>query len=359
MTERRNSFLIILVLSLLAFWCEQAAAQFQDEVDVRTARASAHVTLKCRITDYNGQSVRLVSTSGEQTYPIAEVVAVRYAKLPQHVEAEKLLATAKNDEAESQLQKAVAAEPRRWARRELLALLTGCAMRRGDLATAGSRFRQIYESDPHTRHINLMPLAWSNQTFSGLNRSTAIAWLADSKTLNQLMGASLLLYDSQHGHRAREVMRELNRLPERRIRLLAQWQERRLQITSRKASQFDVSRWESSIEELEPALRAGPLYLLAQARLIRQEYDLAAAEFLKLPLVYDSNHPVVARASFEGGQALLRNGLRVEAARIFQETAARYPWSTAAIDARAALKDLLASVAPADENTSPEDTPKP
>ena len=146
----------------------------------------------------------------------------------------------------------------------------------------------------------------------------------------------------------RESIRELNRLPDDRIRNLAQWQERRLQITNRKVSEFDISNWATAITRLEPPLRAGPIFLLGQARLIRQEYDLAAAEFLKLPIVYSSDHPLIARSSFEAGRALLQNGLRVEAARLFQETSTRYPWSTAASDARAELKELLASVSAAE-----------
>jgi len=324
-----------------------AVAQFQDEIDIRGPRATAHYSIKCRISDYNGQHVRAVGPVGEKTYPISEVVAVRYAKLQQQIDAEQLLAAGRNEEAESLLKKAVEAEPRRWARREILALLTGCALRREDFATAGSRLRQIYESDPHTRHINLAPLAWARKSVDGLNRSTATAWLNESDSFNRLLGASLLLYDPEYGHRARDTIRELNRLPDERIRLQAQWQERRLQITDRKVSAFDVSHWASEIDRLEPPLRAGPIYLLGQARLIRQEYDLAAAEFLKLPIVYSSDHPLIARSSFEAGRALLRNGLRVEAARLFQETATRYPWSTAASDAQASLKELLASVAPA------------
>jgi tetratricopeptide (TPR) repeat protein len=331
---------------------QPAIAQFQDEIDIRGPRAIAHYSLKCRINDYNGKFVRVISTGGEQTYPISEIAGVRYAKQQQQIDAEQLLAAAKNDEAESLLKKAVDAEPRRWVRREILALLTGCALRREDYATAGTRFRQIAESDPHTRHINLAPLIWSDQSVDGLNRSTAAAWLSDAESLNRLLGASLLLYDPEYGHRARDTIRELNRLPDERIRLMAQWQERRLQISSRRISEFDVANWASTIERLEPPLRAGPLFLLGEARLIRQEYDLAAAEFLKLPIVYSSDHPVIARASFEAGRALLRNGLQVEAARQFQETTSRYPWSTAARDAQASLKQLLASVTHPERNST-------
>ncbi len=343
-----QSLSLILLIAFFLLPLQPAVAQFQDEIDIRGPRAIAHYSLKCQINDYNGQFARIVSTGGEQTYPISEIVGVRYAKLQQQIDAEQLFEAGKNDEAEALLKKAVDAEPRRWVRREILALLTGCALRREDFATAGSRFRQIYESDPHTRHFNLAPLIWGDQSVDGLNRSTAAAWLGDVESLNRLLGASLLLYDPEYGHRARDTIRELNRLPDERIRLIAQWQERRLQISSRKISEFDTANWAANIERLEPPLQAGPLFLLGQARLIRQEYDLAAAEFLKLPIVYSSDHPLIARASFEAGRALLRNGLRVEAARQFQETAARYPWSTAARDAQASLKELLASVTPAE-----------
>ena len=332
---------------VLALWLlplQTVLAQFQDEIDIRGPNATAHFSLKCKISDYNGSQIKVVGPIGEKIYPISDVVAVRYARIKQQIDAEQLLAEGRNDEAESLLKKAVEAEPRRWARREILGLLTGCALRREDFATAGSRFRQIYESDPFTRHINLAPLVWASQSIDGLNRSTAAAWLNESKPMDRLVGASLLLYDAEHGQRSRDTIRELNRLPDDRIRSLSMWQERRLQITNRKVSDFDVSRWATEIDQLEPPLRAGPIFLLGQARLIRQEYDLGAAEFLKLPIVYSSDHPLIARASFEAGQALLRNGLRVEAARLFQETITRYPWSTAASDARASLKELLASV---------------
>jgi tetratricopeptide (TPR) repeat protein len=343
----RNATIGALAAAIVCLAVRPAVAQFQDEIDIRSPRATAHFSLKCRISDYNGRQIKVIGPVGEKIYPMSDVVAVRYARIKQQIDAEQLLAQGKNDEAESLLKRAVDAEPRRWARREILGLLTGCALRREDFATAGSRFRQIYESDPFTRHVNLAPLVWADQSIDGLNRSTAAAWLNESKAMERLLGASLLLYDAEHGHRARDTIHELNRLPDDRIRLLSKWQERRLQITNRKISDFDVSRWATEIDQLEPSLRAGPIFLLGQARLIRQEYDLAAAEFLKLPIVYSSDHPLIARASFEAGRALLRNGLRVEAARLFQETATRYSWSTAAADARAALKELLASVSQA------------
>ena len=335
---------VALVFAIVLLPLQTALAQFQDEIDIRGPNAAAHFSLKCRINDYNGREIKVIGPVSEKTYPMSEVIAVRYSRTKQQIDAEQLLAGGSNDEAESLLKKAVDVEPRRWARREILGLLTGCALRREDFATAGSRFRQIYESDPFTRHINLAPLVWADQSIDGLNRSTAAAWLKESEPMDRLLGASLLLYDPEYGHRSRDTIRELNRLPDDRIRLLSSWQERRLQITNRKVSDFDVSRWASEIDQLEPPLRAGPIFLLGQARLIRQEYDLAAAEFLKLPIVYSSDHPLIARASFEAGRALLRNGLRVEAARLFQETAVRYPWSKAASDAQASLKELLASV---------------
>lgn len=345
---RTRVIIAILVWSATSLLATGAAtAQLTDEVVLQGSRSSSRITMKCRVLDFTGRILRarVAGATREQTFAADEIVSVRTPQTTAHDQGIEQLQAGDAVEAEVLLEKALDEEPRQWVRREILALLVRCALRRNDFARAGSRFRLLFASDEDTRHINLIPLKWGRDTVGGVSRSTAAAWLRDTDSVSQLLGSSLLLFDPQHGQVARDTLKQLSRKPPERIRQLAFWQQWRLRIAAGQVSDLDIEHRESALMKLEPILRAGPYFLLAEAFLVRQDFDIASATFLQIPLVYDSDHPISADALFEAGNAIRKNGLRVEAAQLYQEVMSRYAWSQAAKSARTSLDELIAEAA--------------
>ncbi|MDA1162714.1 MAG: tetratricopeptide repeat protein [Planctomycetota bacterium] len=339
----RFSSLLMLPLCVLLIGSPTASAQLSDEVVVRGSTSGSRITIRCEIVDYDGQFLTARKPTGNnlQRIPSTDVITIRTAQTEPHKVGIKAFDEGHTRDAETHFTDAIKTEPRVWMRREILALLVRCALKRSDYLTAGTRFQLLFESDPATPHINLIPLVWTDTVAEGEIRTAAIMWLNDPEPIARLLGASLLFFDAGHSVVCQETLTELARTPGERIRQLAGWQRRRLRIRSRDVTEFDLGRWESQIEDMEPALRAGPYFVLGQGYLIRQDFDLAAATFLKVPLVHDSEHPVSAQCLLDAGRALNRIGMREEAARLYNEIIDRYGSASVVEEARGELQQLI------------------
>ena len=330
----------------MLFWLaaeSPSSGQTTDEVVIQASTARSRITMSCTVLEYNGQYLlaKTSTGSGQQRYDASEIVSVKTRQTESQKKGLSLLEDGRPDLAESAFTIALDEEPRQWARREILALLVRAALQQREFGRAGTRFRILYESDPYTRHIQLIPLIWNSEPVAGESRAAAIGWLRESEPMAQLLGASLLMFDQEHYLKARATIRELNRAPEERVRRLAWWQQWRLKISASNVSEFDVADWESRVTQSEPNMRSGSYFIVGQGLLLRQEFDLAAAAFLQIPLVYPTDHPVTSDALFEAGQALTRIGLRVEAARLLQEVVRDYPRTEAAGRGQRLLTELL------------------
>lgn len=339
---RLISSLVILIPVLLN---SKANAQFTDEVVVKGSTAGSRMTIRCEIVDYTGRYLTARGNSGqrEQRIPSEQVLTVRTPQTETHKLGKRMLDEGRLREAETHLTKALEDEPRTWMRREILALLTRSALRRNDLTAAGTRFQMLFTSDPDTPYMDLVPLQWTAATVQGEARSSAIVWLKDPEPIARLIGASLLFFDPSTGQVARDVLSKLNRTPGDRIRRLAWWQQWRLRIHTRDVTEYDIERWTSRVEDLEPALRAGPYFLLGEGFLIRQDFEMAAANFLKVPLVHESDHPIVPRSLLHAGNSLARIGLTDQAAGLYDELLNKYSHAPTAPDAKRELERLQKS----------------
>ena len=84
-------------------------------------------------------------------------------------------------------------------------------------------------------------------------------------------------------------------------------------------------------------LRAGPMYLLGRAASLASDSEQAAADWLWLPLVYNDDEYLAARACLEAADALSRLGRATEAETLYRELVERYGWSAFAEEARQKL----------------------
>lgn len=309
-----------------------AQSEFKDQVTLQGSTTSSRVTMQCEVTDYTGEAIflRTAVSKTARRFPASQVISVKTPRMATHERGREHLKKGEFPQAEESLTQALTDEARRWVRREIRADLVRCSLRQSRYATAGLQFHRLYVADPTTRHIRLMPLVWDEVRIDDETRITAASWLKEKSGVMRLIGASLLLTDSQYGEPAADALRTLAQEPGRRLRLLAGWQEWRIKQQSNDVTDLEIARRETLVEELEKELRPGPWYLIGQAHLIRQEYDLASAAFLRLPLSYDSDHPMTPRAMFNAARALEQIGFRRQAARLDQEVMSRYDWSPAA-----------------------------
>lgn len=330
-----RSQLGLLILVTAVFVAPSIAAgqtRFTDKVVLQGTTASSRVTLQCEVTDYTGEAIvlRTPTAKDDRRFPSSQVVSVKTPRMASHERGLEHLKKAEYYQAEESLTQALTDEARRWVRREILADLVRCSLRQNRYAAAGSQFQRLFLADRTTRHIRLIPLVWDDTPIDAETRVTAASWLEDKESVMRLIGASLLLRDSRYGESAQDMLRNLASEPGRRVRLLASWQEWRLKQRTGEVSDLELARRETLVEELDKELRPGPWYLIAKAHLIRQEYDLASAAFLRLPLLHDSDHPVTPLAMFNAARALEQIGFRRQAAQLDQEVIDRYAWSPAA-----------------------------
>jgi len=334
----------ILLIVAASFFNQVALAQYSDEVVQQGSTPGSRITLQCQIIDYTGSKLTCRTATANKPIEIGSenVITIRTAQTTAQKAGIKAFEEGQIREAELQLTEAINVEPRVWMRREILVMLVRCALKRNDFLTAGTRFQLLFESDPDTTHMNLIPLLWNDSAAQGETLETAVAWLKDEKPVARLLAASWLFFDAGHSETSLTVLNELARTPGERIRQLASWQRRRLQIRSQDVTDATLKHWESTITQLEPGLRPGPYFLLGRGYLVRQDFEIAAATFLKVPLIHDSEHPLSAESMIEAGRALARIGLHIEAATLYSEILDRYSYAAIAGEAREELAQLAA-----------------
>jgi tetratricopeptide (TPR) repeat protein len=345
---------LVLVVVLAPFGAVGGAAWAQDRVVLKRGRSSGRMTVSGEVIDFTGEEIRIRSSAGDavRTYPAAEVVAVETAQSESHDRALAALAAGRVDEAIDEFEAALRTESRAWVRREILAQLVSCALRRGDYPSAKARFLTLLKGDPQTRHFRRIPLAWTAEDVPPAARDEAHAWLGDSSEAAQLIGASLLVEDPSHQMAARTVLRALAASPDPRIQAYAQMQGWRLELAAENPGDSRIRHWEERIEELSPDLRAGPAYVLGRAYATRHDYELAAATLLWLPLVDDHDFRLSARACLEAGLALDKIGQHAEARGLFREVAERYGKTPSGAEARRMLKSASQPPEPVTKGTT-------
>ena len=332
-----------LVLAVAAMSGQTLSAQDQlpDKVILRSEDGSGRTTLSCRIVDYTGEAISIERKPRGRVlrYRASQVVEVQTPQTAAHVRALQDFKANRIEQARAGFEDALPEEERRWVRREILAMLVRCALHRGDYGLAGSRFLFLVRSDPHTRHFKLIPLVWAPHEMTADLQNEARAWLAGSSEAVRLIGASLLLGGAAHGKAAQSELDQLATSADPRVRQLARAQRWRLELRAEDPSKLDIERWQSDIEEMPEDLRGGPYYVLGRAYLRRFRPDLAAMALLWLPLVYDHDRYLAARACLEAADALSRHGQKTEATNLYREVTTRFRDTPYAQEAASVLKN--------------------
>ena len=321
--------MIVLAVAILtvAFAPSAASADdpLRDRVAIRVKNRRTPLTLFCTVVDYNGRTITLRNAAGMlRSYPAPDVLDVRTPQTRSHVRG--LLAFSRGDYKSARLsfQSAIVDERRAWVQRELRALLVRCALRTGDRREAVEQFLTLVESDPSTLHFKLIPLTWAPTKLDRKQTAVAQARRLGTKSAARLIAASQLLFDPKWERSAESALRELRSDVDSRISRLAEVQLWRKELQERRPSAAEIADWRKTVGRLPVDLRAGAYYVLGQAHLRRKENERAAAALLWLPLVYDDDRQLAARACLEAADALQDVGRTSEALALFREVQSRF-----------------------------------
>jgi signal peptidase II len=338
--SRQNVLSVSLAILAVAFAASAVSADdsFRDRVALRVKGRRTPLTLFCKVVDYTGRSITVRNAAGMlRSYPTADVLDVQTPQTEAHVRG--LLAFSRGDYKTARLsfQTALAEEPRDWMKRELRALLVRCALRTGDRKEAIEQFLALVDSDPSTQHFALVPLTWATEKLDAAQKTIAQGRLLGTKSAPRLIAASQLLFDPRFARQAEAALKQLRSDVDSRISRLAEIQLWRKALQRGHLLADEVADWKKVVARLPVKLRGGGNYLLGQAYLQQKNNERAAAALLWLPLVYDDDRQLAARASLEAAEALQEIGRTSEAVTLFREVRTRFADTEFAQEAAAQL----------------------
>jgi TolA-binding protein len=306
-----------------------------DTLVLKRSASGGQIVLTGRILDYTGTNLSFQDTQTKATrnYPANQVQSVETPQNEAHMRGAAAFGNDRVEEARTELTKALEAEPRSWVRREILALLLRCELRKGDYYAAAKYFETLIDSDPSTMHFRYIPLLWSNEPAEPRLVESAQLWLQHQSEPMQLIGASVLLSQKQQVEAARVHLRLLMSSLDPRVYTLAEAQLWRTRLSASDLDSSEVGRWMTRLEKIPAELRGGPYFVLGQSRLRLQEFDQAAMMLLWMPMVYADDYHLAARACYEAGDALARIGQTTEASTLLRELPQRFSDSPYAVEA--------------------------
>ncbi len=286
------------------------------DVVVLQSPSGSTVRVTGTVLDYTGQTVRVRTPTGlERSYPSDQVVGVEADRLPDHRQADTLLAAGKVQQASDLYRQAIAQEKRRWVRRRLLVQLIWCDQALGRIESAATRFLALLASDPETPDFGAIPLAW--QPSEQVPRRQAEAWLARTDTPAAMLLAASHLLSSDRRPVALQTLRRLAQDTDRRVALLAEAQTWRTELF--RATPQQAEAWARRVEAMPPQLRAGPYWLVGQAWAQAGRHDDAALALMRVPVLYPESRRLAAMALLAAAESLAADGQTKAARRLFRE----------------------------------------
>lgn len=327
---------------LLVLAAATRAVTAQDTVVVIGSDGKTPVTRQGQIVDYKGTELRLKTAAGrEEPIPSARVLDIKTEWVADHLRAIELRQSGKLADAIRAYQQAKEREPRAWARRQIMAELTACYAESGRFDLAGNEFLAIVESDPATRHVAVMPLAWRSFPLDAALESRAAAWLAsaDKSSAAGLLGASWLLSTSRRAQ-AIAALEQLalarGKEDDARLASLADVQLWRTKLVSAKPD--DVARWKAVAAQMPAEIQACGWFVVGEALARLGQAEEAALAYLRVPLVHGQQRVMAADALVAAGKQLETLERRQQAAGLYREVLADYAACPAASEASSRLK---------------------
>jgi len=289
-----------------------------DQIVLRDADSRRTKVIPGVIEDLAGHSV--VFRRGGNTvevFKLRELESIQFGKsaafdegLRQIQNHEWLLAIAALKIAET-------TEPREWVVREIQASLAEALRAVGKFDECTEVVERIYEKDPNTRHLNMLPLVWDERLFPEHRISVTQADLKSPSLLRQLVAASALLQDPTHETNAAAVLQRLKTGPRAGLQQLAEtqlWRLRLLHPETIRAS--ETALWMQRVGDFDKRQRSGPEFVIGRALLAVHDYDNASTSLLWMLLVAPLDPPTTTACTKEAISALTQSGRVAEAEQL-------------------------------------------
>jgi len=310
-------------------------ATAQDRVSFIPKSGGSPITLTGEIQEYTGDRLIILHAQGRpQSIAADQIQSIQTHYDADHLEGVKAFQIGDTQAARELFLAALEQDKREWIDRELLILLTRCALRENDFSGALGAFREVVTTDPSTRHWGAAPLVWTPLVVSEEVKSQTRRMLVSKKPSEQLLGASFLLFDNQNSQAAIRVLKQLAVDINPRISALGKAQLWRLDLADGKVSDLTLQSWKQQIDRFPKEMRGGPQFLLGKGYSLRGDHRRAAAEWMWIPTVYAQHELVTPRALYEAAESTERSGLTLEAKVLYRELTMRFPWSDEARLAR-------------------------
>jgi len=208
-------------------------------------------------------------------------------------------------------------EPREWVVREIQASLAEALRAAGKFDECTEVVERIYENDPNTRHLNMLPLVWDERLLPEHHVSVKPEHLKSPSLLRQLVAASALLQDPAHETAAAVVLQTLKTGPRASLQQLAEaqlWRLRLLHPDTIRAS--ETALWMQRVRDFDKRQRSGPEFVIGRALLALHDYDNASTSLLWMPLVAPLDPPTTTACTTEAITALKQSGRVAEAEQL-------------------------------------------
>ena len=288
--------------------------------------------------------MRLKTASGrEEPIPAARVVEVKTNWTADYLRALELRRSGKLSDAIRACQEAKASESRAWARRQIMAELTSCLAESGRFDQAGDEFLAMVASDPSTRHLAVMPLAWRPFPPDAALESRATAWLAMDKKSPAavVLGASWLLSTSRRAD-AIAALEQVSLMRgagnDERLAGLADVQLWRTRLVTAKAD--EVARWKRAVAAMPAEVQACGWFVVGEALSRLKQAEDAALAYLQVPLVHGQQRVMAADALVAAGKQLEALKRGDQAAGLYRGVLTDFANCPAANEASSRLKLL-------------------
>lgn len=292
-----------------------------DQIVIHDGDSQRTRTIPGVVEDLAGHSVVLRrGGNAVEVFNLRDIESIKFGKsasfedgLRQMQNREWLLAVASLKVAES-------TEPRQWVVREIQASLAEALRAAGMYEECTEVVEKIYEKDPNTRHLNMLPLVWDERLTSKHRISVKPEDMKSPSLLRQLVAASALLQNPEHEMFAVGVLQTLKTGPRAALQQQAEaqlWRMRLLHPENIRAS--ETALWKQRVRDFDRRQRSGPEFVIGRALLAIHDYDNASISLLWMPLVAPLDPPTTTACTKEAITALKESGRVAEAAQLQRE----------------------------------------
>ena len=229
------------------------------------------------------------------------------------------------------MDRAINREQRPWARHELLAYSAVYCIRDGRRSAAVERLARVWDGDPQTRHMSLLPLVWDARLNESEKVTAPVEDLTAESVVRRLVACSVWLHVPEHRADVVSCLTKIRRSGSNsRLCALAETQLWRDQLLHGNPSQPIPDHYHDLVRQFPADARGGPSLVLGRMLAQRHQYDRAALALLWLPLMQADDGPLAAAALLECVHSLQRAGRPAQAEQLQRQLISRYPLSSAA-----------------------------